>query len=277
MNKIYGLNHSQSSAKLYGHIPPKPQLDDKFLQHFGVLGMKWGRRKDKEGSGKAKPTYEPTVDPIKLGSPIKNMDKTLHTSTQDAAHEIAGMLKQRYGYEVTTVSAIADKKKFKNYIAYVEAGAASGNSKSKGTIHVQPRDLNPELKQLENSGWFGKGAGNVRSVMTHETAHSMFHAEERVTGSVFNVKVTGGNFEARQKAFNDAVKTAEADGIKRKDVAGNISGYAKAAMWREEAEAEMFSQYHWSPNPPRFIKTWGETLHREMGIDATPFREVVDN
>lgn len=272
MNKIYGLDNSQGSAKLYGHIPPKPKLDNKFLEHFGVLGMRWGRRKSDDSSSKGKQTYEPTVDPIALGSPIKNMDKTIHTSTQNAAHEVAAMLKSRYGYEVTTVSAIADKRKFKNYIAYVEAGAASGNSKSKGTIHVQPRDLNPEMKKLEESGWFGKGAGNVRSVMTHETAHSMFHAEEVYTRG----KVTGGNFEARQKAFDAARKTAEDDGIKPRNMAKNISGYANAALWREESEAEMFSQYHWSPNPPRFIKTWGETLHREMGIDATPFREVVD-
>lgn len=273
--KIYGLTHTDSipegATRLYGD-EDKPKLNDDYLAHFGVKGMRWGFRKKQPA-----PTYETTVDPVKLGSPIKNMDKTLHTSTQDGAHQVAAMLKSRYGYEVTSVVAIEDKRKFKNYIAYVEAGAATGNSKSKGTIHIQPRDLNPDMQKLEKSGWFGDGAGNVRSLMTHETAHSMFHAEEvTVSTGRFTVKTTGGNKEARDKAFDAAVKTAAADGIKSKNLSKNISGYAHAAYWREESEAEMFSQYHWSPNPPRFIKTWGETLHREMGIDATPFREVVD-
>lgn len=275
MERIYGLNHENNdhvTARIYGHVSMKPKLDEKFLEHFGVLGMRWGRRKGSDSSSKGKPTYEPTVDPIALGSPIKNMDKTIHTSTQNAAHEVAAMLKSRYGYEVTSVVAIEDKRKFKNYLAYVEGNAAGGNAKSKGTIHVQPRDLNPQLKKAEDSGWFGAGAGNVRSVMTHETAHSMFHAEEVYRRG----KVTGGSYDARQKALEAAKKTANTDGVKTRDLAKNISGYARASMWVEESEAEMFSQYHWSPNPPKFIKVWGETLHKEMGIDPTPFREVID-
>lgn len=271
MQKIYGLNHQShisNGTRLYGD-EVKPKLDDDFLEHFGIKGMRWGFRKSAP-----KPTYEPTVDPVKLGSPIKHMDKTLHTSTQDGAHEVAAMLKSRYGYEVTSVVAIADKRKFKNYLAYVEAGVASGNEKSKGTIHIQARDLNPELQKLEKSGWFGEGAGNVRSTMTHETAHSMFHAEQ--TYDRWGNRTGGGNLKARDKAMEDARKQANADGIKTKNFSKSVSGYAHAAYWREEVEAEMFSQYHWSPNPPKFIKTWGESLHRELGVDATPFREVID-
>lgn len=250
-------------GRLIGH--DKPPLDE--LAHFGIKGMHWGSRK-------TYPEHETTVNPKALGSPITKMDKTLAVSTQDGAHQVAGMLKSRYGYEVTEVRAIADKRQFKNYLAYVEAGAGGSNAQSKGTIHVQRRDLNPDLKKLEKTGWFGPGCGDIRATMTHETAHSMFHAEQQTTG-FFRLKTTGGNIEARDKALVAAEKVAKEDGIKVRNMPKHVSGYAHTSLFREELEAEMFAQYHWSEKPPRFIQTWGETLHREMGVDATPFRKVV--
>jgi hypothetical protein len=237
------------------------------LAHFGVLGMHWGQRKAKEPV----PTYESTVDPKALGSPITKMDKTIHTHTQDAAYQVSGLLKQRYGYEINELRAIPPIRANKHDIAFVE----SDPRVAKGTIHVQQRDMEPELKDLEKKGWFGPGTGNIRATMTHETAHSMFHAEEVATGSFFNPKIAGGSREARQVAMKRAEAVAKADGVKRRNFDKTVSGYANASIYREEREAEMFSQYHWNPNPPRHITAWGETLHKEMGLDPTPFRKLV--
>lgn len=245
------------------------------LEHFGVPGMRWGHRKTDSAPAQ---TYSPTVDVAALKSPITHMDPIIHTETQDAAHQVAGMLSQRYGYDVTSVRAVPQTKQFKNYIAYVESNPDAKNGAGKGTIFVQPRAMNAEMKKEEGSGWFGRDQGNMRAVMTHETAHSMFHAEEKFVKTGFlKGKWEGGEKAAREKAWIEAEAAAIADGIKKNQVRSKISGYANYSMWHEETEAELFSQYHWMKDPPRFVQVWGETLHNEMGIDPTPFREVVDN
>jgi hypothetical protein len=237
------------------------------LVHFGVLGMHWGQRKAKEPA----PTYDSTVDGKAIGSPITKMDKTIHTHTQDAAYQVSALLKKRYGYEINELRAIPPTRQNKRYIAFVEANPKV----AKGTIHVQQRDMEPELKKMETSGWFGPGTGNIRAVMTHETAHSMFHAEQITTGTLLKPKVVGGNIEARTVALRKAEAVAKANGVKRSRFRQSVSGYANASLFTEELEAEMFSQYHWNPNPPEHLKVWGETLHKEMGLDPTPFRKLV--
>lgn len=256
----------------------KPPLDDALLMHYGVKGMKWGVRNERSLLG-SKPvqTYETTVNAKAIGSPIKKMDKTIHTSTQDGAHQVAALLKSRYGYEITEIRAIEQTRANKNYIAYVES-SSNKNASPQGTVFVQPRDLNPDLKKIENTGWFAKDTGNVRALMTHETAHSMFHADQKVVRTGFlKSEVQGGNHVARGKAMKAAEEAAKADGIKTKHMTKKVSGYAHASLWKEEMEAEMFSSYHWRTDPPRFVKVWGETLHKELGVDDTPFRKVVND
>lgn len=249
------------------HPDPEFATPQEALAHFGVLGMKWGVRKEKPPA----PTYSSTVDGKALGSPITNMDNKVHTHTQDAAYQVSALLKDRYGYEVTSIQSIEQTRSNKRLIAYVEA-----NGGNKGTIFVQPHDQNPELKKLEEKGWFGPQCGNIRATMTHETAHSMFHAEQTTEGFL-NMKVVGGEHVARKTAFDAARKAAKEDGIRSWNFTKEISGYANASVWREEIEAEMFSRYHWSENNPRFIDVWGQTLHKELGLDDTPFRKAVDN
>ena len=112
-------------------------------------------------------------------------------------------------------------------------------------------------------------------MVTHEAGHALFHADRVEKGGLLTARrVVSAHQDARDKALMAASERAVRDGISPNDVVGSISGYAKSAGTREEIEAELFSQYHWSPRPPAFVQVWGQTLHQEMGVDATPFREA---
>jgi hypothetical protein len=117
---------------------------------------------------------------------------------------------------------------------------------------------------------------DIETLLTHESAHAIFHSQVKTVkaGMFGGYKQVGGHIEARNVALGVALREAGAMGITMQNFMPSISGYAGAAGIREEAEAEMFTQYHWNPNPPRFVKAWGESLHREMGLDPTPFKDM---
>lgn len=238
----------------------KPELNDDLLVHFGVKGMKWGVRKDDGSSGHRLQTGGPKIE------------ASLHQSNQTGAREVASLVNKRYGFEITEIKDLKVHNKAEydyGTVGYVE----STPGKRGGTIYMKPEDNRKDLKGAEDVGWFAPGTGNVRAFVTHESAHAMFHAEQSMKTGFFGPKVVGGNIAARDAALKAATKEAKREGIPPHETIGRVSGYAKASGSREELEAELFSQYHWSPNPPSFVKVWGQTLHQEMGIDSTPFRE----
>jgi hypothetical protein len=142
-----------------------------------------------------------------------------------------------------------------------------------GVIHVATKDLDKNLKHCEHIGWLAKGCGHTKAFLTHESAHALFHTEDKVKQGFLAPKLVGSNIQARDKALKVAVKAAKKDGIPRHEFVSKVSGYAQSAGLRQELEAELFAQYHWSPNPPRFVQEWGKSLHSELGVDDTPFRE----
>jgi hypothetical protein len=146
-----------------------------------------------------------------------------------------------------------------------------------GVIHISNSDLRSSLKNAEEIGWVGAGNGTLQSFLTHESAHAIFHAEQQVKTGLLGPKVVGGNIKARDKALSAAVKEAKKEGIPAHLFASRVSNYAATSGMREELEGELFSQYHWGTNPPKFVQVWGETLHKELGIDGTPFREGTAN
>lgn len=242
---------------------------DDILEHFGVKGMQWGVRKDQPTSG------------FRLQSGL-SIASDLHPSTKQGAADVARLMNSRYGFQINEVKTLGPGHPeytpgTKGTIGFVEHTPG----KSGGVIYMKAIDVRPSARAAEKAGWFGPGCGTPSAFLTHEASHALFHAaqERKVSAWTGKAKNTGPYQKATDKAMQVALKTAKKDGIEPGpyglNFAAHVSGYAQHARVQEEIEAEMFSQYHWSPNPPRFVKAWGETLHQELGVDATPFREVV--
>ncbi|QPX71469.1 peptidase [Streptomyces phage SscP1EGY] len=221
--------------------------------------MKWGVRKDQPG------VYRSVSSTV-------HVEPGFHKATRDAAVEVAGLISDRYGYQIKNVKVLDERHPYyrPEYMAFVENNFL-GTGQNEGTIFVQPRDMTKELKEAAADGWNAPGTGNTRGLLTHESAHSVFHSDQRVSiGLLGQQKIKGNSVKARDKALRAAAKTAKQDG----QTIWDTSGYARAAGVRDELEAELFSQYHWATNPPRFVQEWGKTLHQELGLDPTPFKEV---
>lgn len=249
-------------------FPEKPSLDE--LQHFGVKGMRWGVRKDQPTGG------------FRLQSSNIAIDSGLHPSTKKAGADVAKLMGSRYGFQITQVKTLGPGHSEytpgnKGTMAFVEHTPG----KSGGVIYVKAVDLRKPTATAEKNGFFAPGTGTPTGLFTHESAHALFHASQDRKVSVWTgkVKTTSEHQAALDKSMKEAFKAAKQDGVPMDahglNFASSVSGYARHAMVHEEIEAELFSQYHWNPNPPRFVKVWGETLHQELGVDATPFREVV--
>lgn len=234
---------------------------DEFLEHYGVKGMKWGVRKAEEGGNLRFQTVKPNIDAL------------LPKKTQEAGNDVAALMAERYGFQVTALKSFGPghPEYEMGTAAYVEATPGLRG----GVIHASQKNLSKDLKYAEDIGWSAKGCGHEHGLLTHESSHALFHAEESTKVGLFKAKTVGGNIEAREVALQASVREAAKVGISNAQFIGAVSGYAAAAGSRHEMEAELFTQYHWSPNPPPFVKVWGETLHQEMGVDATPFRKAV--
>lgn len=236
-----------------------------FLEHHGVKGMHWGVHKDRGGS---------SVNRLQFASPA--IDPTVTKPMQIAGKEVSARIAKRYNFPITAIKSVhpGDPLWDPESIGFVVN--TPGQKRSSGEINVlshSDKDVGKLLQHAEKLGWYGEGCGNERAFFTHETAHAIFHAEQKVKTGLLRPKISGGNIKARDKALTVAFKQAQKDGIPSHLFAANVSDYAGSGSLREEVEAELFSQYHWSPNPPAFVKVWGETLHEELGIDGTPFRK----
>lgn len=233
---------------------------ESFLFHYGVKGMRWGVRKD-DSSG------------YRLKSNVMTIDPDINGATKSAGQEVARLMSDRYGFELTSLKTLGPDHPEYDYgtVGFVQSTPGQRG----GQIYVRNHNLGKELKGAEDIGWFAAGCGNEKAFLTHESGHALFHAEQKTVSGFLGPKTVGGSSDARSKALKAAVKQLKQDGSSVYDFASKVSGYAKEAGVLEEVEAELFSQYHWGSNPPNFVKVWGSTLHRELGVDGTPFREVV--
>ncbi|QFG08685.1 protease [Arthrobacter phage Ingrid] len=243
---------------------------DEFLAHYGVKGMKWGVRKDQETGGDDKFRFQGPTNGVRI-------DSALHETTQKGAAEVASLISNRYGFHINEVLSIGPghPEYEMGTVGYVQLGSGSANT---GSMVISQGDLAPRLQNSVDIGWTKPAVAGkeIHGLLTHESAHAMFHAQVKIVkaGMFGGYKQVGGNIEARDVALGVALREADRDGIKMQNFMPSISGYAHAAGIREEAEAEMFMQYHWHADPPRFVKAWGESLHHEMGLDPTPFKDM---
>lgn len=241
--------------------PSSSEVSD-FLAHYGVKGMKWGVRKDEPSGGFALKSAPPT------GVTISG---NLQPFTKDAGTRVASLMRDRYGFNITELRELKpDNPEYKaGAVGFVQSTPGTAG----GTIHIRGNDYRASLKSAEKAGWFAKGTGTPEAFITHEAGHALFHAEQGVVMGFFGPKRVGGEIKARDTAIKAALKEARKSGISEAMFSTSVSGYAAYSGMREEVEAELFSQYHWGTNVPRHVQVWGETLHRELGVDGTPFRE----
>lgn len=236
------------------------------LQHHGVKGMHWGIQKENITSTNSVHT-------------IKGLDQFTPTHAK-SIKTVSKKMNSAYGFKIDEMIPLSKKEEKRGYIAYVGA-----ITKGKNVIHM---DTNPKLKNtldnLEKKGWLVNSNGHsIESNLTHESAHALFHTSST---SAWGFKVSPSRIDhMRESAWNKAKIQALKDGDVEKhtglkklikpsldtQLASKISKYAESALFIEEAEAEIFSSYHWGSNPPKFVDTFMNDIHKNLGKEVKPF------
>jgi hypothetical protein len=241
---------------------------DDILEHYGMKGMRWGIRKE----------YVPVSSGNRKSTQISgsnNFSKTQAVSMNN----IAQKMNKAYGLKIDEFKPLESRLEKKAF-AYVES-----TNNGKNVVHVTTRsDVVKKLQECEKDGWLIPSieGREIESLLTHETAHTLFHSVNvEGMGAKERWKARESMNSMRKSAWQKAEEQARKDGdVKSKrfrpdfpmeQLNKKISKYASSSLFIEEAEAEMFSAYHWSPKPPKFIDTFYSDIHSQMGINVQPF------
>jgi hypothetical protein len=127
--------------------------------------MKWGVRNSGKSSGFRFQSSGPVID------------SNIHSSTKTAAKEVAALMSQRYGFNITEVKDL--KLKIFEYSHGTAAFVKYTPGTKGGQVYIRPEDIRKQLKDTEAVGWMKPGTTNVR-ITFYESAHAMFHAEQSV-------------------------------------------------------------------------------------------------
>lgn len=245
------------------------EVVDNILLHYGKKGMKWGVRKGSD-----------TSTSTSSGTSVKGIE---HYSKAQAASmsDVATKVKKAYGLKIDEFIPLTDRQN-KRGIAYVDA-----RSKGSTVVHMSTKsDLKKTLTSLEKKGWFVPSGGRpIESILTHESAHALFHQTD-IQGKAFRKTTVAPAMDTmRNSAWTKAKAQAEKDGhvvpgkglrklitdSPQTQMGKKLSTYAHATLWIEETEAEIFTAYHWSPNPPKFVDAFMNDVHKSMGKKVKPF------
>jgi 2'-5' RNA ligase len=124
---------------------------------------------------------------------------------------------------------------------------------------TEPGGIDARLQRAVGDGLLVPGDGRVEGVVAHEGAHLLLHHPGR------SDKVKLAHIQAHAAARR-AGRPPEWE--------GELSTYATTPGPEglfQEADAELFASYHWGgPTRRPWVRAWGETFHRELGIDPTP-------
>jgi hypothetical protein len=242
------------------------------LEHHGVKGMHWGVRKQ----------FNTSVATPSSSSKVKGSE---HFSKEQAAsmNNIAKKMNKAYGFKVDEFVPLTAREEGQ-YLGYVKGKGSGSND-----IHVS---TNPGLKDVlvecQKAGWFAQANHDkvIEACLTHEASHGMFHQVNPGDAGIIGTLRTQAPIEPMRKSAWDAAK---AQGVKDGDIAPNTgfrritglpldrqiskktSRYAGSSLFIEESEAEMFTAYHWSDNPPKFVDAFMTDIHTSMGKSVQPF------
>jgi len=256
------------------------------IKHHGVKGMRWGHRKEYLTSTTSSSRGSSTVSTQRrsgggssstvLGS--EHFSKSNSTSMNDVAQKI----NKSYGHKIDEYIPIDHTKRSnKRLFAFVDMR----NKKGHTIVHVTDNPkFREELLKCQKRGWFvptdSKHA--ISANITHESAHSMFH-QINTEGKSFKEarKVKEPIAHMRDSAWKKAEEQARKDGdvVSKRfrpdgaqyQMAEKLSKYAHGSLFIEEHEAELFTAYHWSKNPPKFVDAFMNDLHKNMGVEVKPF------
>jgi hypothetical protein len=235
------------------------------LEHHGIKGQKWGVRKQHN-----------TVASPHSSSGVKGLE---HYPKAQAASmtTVTKKMEKHYGFKIGEFVPLTEAENRK-YIAYVKP-----NNKGANVVHMTNHPLlKKALDLMQDQGWFVPAGGKVvEANLTHEAAHGLFHARNlEGKGFIARVKAPMPIDPMRKSAWAKAEAQAKKDGdittgfLKphaQYQIAGKLSKYADSSMFSEEHEAEIFSAYHWSPNPPKFVDAFMNDIHSNMGKKVQPF------
>lgn len=133
--------------------------------------------------------------------------------------------------------------------------AIKGNRLTGLTLHVNKNVTNSMLSRAERVGWLAKGTGSHQGAVLHAYGTALM---SHGAGIYPMRRVAAAKMKARVAAFK----------------AGSGPTLSTSKLTRRDSSftnGQLFAHYHLGGSDrPKWVTAWGETFHRELGLDPTP-------